>query len=127
MSVYGRNDTIYVDDINANPDFFYYRDMYAVCIVGILLTSLIRGLVIMFTTINASTKLHNMFLHKIIDSPLKFFEVTPSGRIQNVFSRDIDESKLFQVLYIYNVYANHRMSSNLIDFYLQLIIIYPYQ
>jgi len=89
----GSNETVYTDDINANPDFSYYQNVYATCIAGILVTSLIRGLVIMFATIKASTTLHNAFLCKIISSPLKFFETTPSGRIQNVFARDIDESK----------------------------------
>lgn len=47
----------------------------------------------MFATIRASTALHNSFFHKIINSPLQFFETTPSGRIQNIFSRDVDESE----------------------------------
>lgn len=93
MTVSGSNDTVYSENINANPDFSFYRDIYGACIAGILLTSFIRGLVIMFATIKASTTLHNTFLRKIINSPLSFFETTPSGRIQNVFSRDIDESE----------------------------------
>lgn len=93
MTVPESNGTIYSENINANPDFSFYRDVYAACIAGILLTSFIRGLVIVFATIKASTTLHNTFLHKIISSPLSFFETTPSGRIQNVFSRDIDESE----------------------------------
>lgn len=92
VTVPGSNDTMYVEDINANPDFSFYRNIYGACIAAILLTSFIRGLAITFTTIKASTTLHNMFLRKIIGSPLMFFESTPSGRIQNIFSRDIDES-----------------------------------
>lgn len=87
------NDTVYIEDINANPDFSFYRNIYGACIAGILLTSFIRGFAITFTTIKASTTLHNTFLRKIISSPLMFFETTPSGRIQNIFSRDIDESE----------------------------------
>lgn len=97
----GSNDTVYSENINANPDFSFYRNIYGACIAGILLTSFIRGVAIMFTTIKASTTLHNTFFHKIISSPLSFFETTPSGRIQNVFSRDIDESELHNLKHIH--------------------------
>ncbi|KAG5348318.1 MRP5 protein, partial [Acromyrmex charruanus] len=102
----GTNDTVYSEDINANPDFSFYRDIYGACIIGILLTSFLRGLVIMFATIKASTTLHNTFLHKIISSPLSFFETTPSGRIQNVFSRDIDEIDNYLPISIENMVQN---------------------
>ncbi|XP_028048118.1 multidrug resistance-associated protein 5 isoform X5 [Monomorium pharaonis] len=100
------NSTIYSENINANPDFSFYRDVYGACIAGILLTSFIRGLVIMFATIKASTTLHNTFLGKIISSPLSFFETTPSGRIQNVFSRDIDEIDNYLPISIEHIVQN---------------------
>lgn len=100
------NDTIYSENINANPDFPFYRDVYGVCIAGILLTSFLRGFAIMFTTIKASTTLHNTFFYKIISSPLSFFETTPSGRIQNVFSRDIDEIDNYLPISIENMVQN---------------------
>ncbi|EFN65909.1 Sodium leak channel non-selective protein [Camponotus floridanus] len=106
VTVPGSNDTIYVEDINANPDFSFYRNIYSACIAAILLTSFIRGLAIMFTTIKASTTLHNMFLRKIIGSPLIFFESTPSGRIQNIFSRDIDEIDNYLPISIENMVQN---------------------
>ncbi|XP_076687192.1 ATP-binding cassette sub-family C member 5-like isoform X2 [Andrena cerasifolii] len=85
------NETIVSENINDNPDFAYYQQIYAACIGAILLTSLFRGLVITYTTISASTKLHNKVFKKMIESTLTFFETTPSGRIQNIFSRDVDE------------------------------------
>ncbi|XP_011878652.1 PREDICTED: multidrug resistance-associated protein 5-like isoform X1 [Vollenhovia emeryi] len=106
VTVSGSNDTVYSENINANPDFSFYRDIYGACIAGILLTSFIRGLVIMFATIKASTTLHNTFLHKIINSPLSFFETTPSGRIQNVFTRDIDEIDNYLPISIENMVQN---------------------
>ncbi|EGI66812.1 Sodium leak channel non-selective protein [Acromyrmex echinatior] len=106
VTIPGTNDTVYSEDINANPDFPFYRDIYGACIIGILLTSFLRGLVIMFATIKASTTLHNTFLHKIISSPLSFFETTPSGRIQNVFSRDIDEIDNYLPISIENMVQN---------------------
>ncbi|XP_032668813.1 sodium leak channel non-selective protein-like [Odontomachus brunneus] len=100
------NKIIYSENINANPDFLYYQNIYAACIGGILLTSLIRGFVIMFATIKASTTLHNMFFYKLIGAPLKFFETTPSGRIQNVFSRDMDEIDNYLPISIENMVQN---------------------
>ncbi|XP_014480641.1 PREDICTED: multidrug resistance-associated protein 5-like isoform X2 [Dinoponera quadriceps] len=102
----GSNETVYSGNINANPDFSYYKNIYTACIGGILLTSLIRGFVIMFATIRASTTLHNTFLRKLIGSPVKFFETTPSGRIQNVFSRDVDEIDNYLPISIENMVQN---------------------
>ncbi len=45
--------------------------------------------VVFFVT--ASTNLHNTALNCILKCPMKFFDSTPSGRILNRFSRDIDE------------------------------------
>ncbi|XP_043490273.1 multidrug resistance-associated protein 5-like isoform X2 [Polistes fuscatus] len=87
----GSNVTLLSDNIIENPNFTYYRNIYAICIGIIIITSLIRGSVITYATIRASTTIHNKVFKKIIASPLKFFETTPSGRIQNIFSRDIDE------------------------------------
>ncbi|XP_072749399.1 ATP-binding cassette sub-family C member 5-like isoform X2 [Anoplolepis gracilipes] len=106
VTIPGSNETMYVEDIIVNPDFSFYRNVYAACIGGILLTGFIRGLAITFTTIKASTTLHNIFLRKIIGSPLMFFETTPSGRIQNVFSRDIDEIDNYLPISIENMVQN---------------------
>lgn len=90
-TVPGSNVTLLSDNIIENPNFTYYRNIYAICIGIIIITSLIRGSVITYATIRASTTIHNKVFKKIIAAPLKFFETTPSGRIQNIFSRDIDE------------------------------------
>ncbi|XP_076163958.1 ATP-binding cassette sub-family C member 5-like isoform X3 [Ptiloglossa arizonensis] len=85
------NETIVSDNLNDNPDFMFYHNIYGATIGVILLTSLLRGVVITFTTISASTTLHNKVFKKMIESSLTFFETTPSGRLQNIFSRDVDE------------------------------------
>ncbi|XP_043666584.1 multidrug resistance-associated protein 5-like isoform X4 [Vespula pensylvanica] len=90
-TVPGSNGTLLSDNIIDNPNFTYYQNIYATCIGFIIMTSLVRGLVITYATIRASTRVHNSVFKNIITSPLKFFETTPSGRIQNIFSRDIDE------------------------------------
>lgn len=44
--------------------------------------------------LRASSLLHNRLFIKIVDSPMRFFDSTPVGRILNLFSRDLDESML---------------------------------
>ncbi|RWS04189.1 multidrug resistance-associated protein 1-like isoform X4, partial [Dinothrombium tinctorium] len=46
--------------------------------------SLVRG------TLRASTRLHKQMLCRIFRSPMHFFDTTPTGRIVNRFSKDID-------------------------------------
>ncbi|TRY61972.1 hypothetical protein TCAL_10708 [Tigriopus californicus] len=45
---------------------------------------------VMIGTLNAAAKLHSTMLHRILRSPMSFFDTTPLGRILNRFSKDID-------------------------------------
>ncbi|KAK0543049.1 hypothetical protein OC846_006298 [Tilletia horrida] len=40
--------------------------------------------------ISSARKFHDNLFHSVIRSPLQYFEVTPSGRLLNLFSRDIN-------------------------------------
>ncbi|KAF6027753.1 hypothetical protein EB796_013942 [Bugula neritina] len=42
--------------------------------------------------LKASTTLHDQVFEKLMSSPMRFFDVTPSGQILNRFSKDIDEA-----------------------------------
>jgi ATP-binding cassette subfamily C (CFTR/MRP) protein 5 len=85
------NETVISDRINDNPDLNFYMQVYAGSIGLMLLTSLIRGVIFTQVVMLASKRLHNTLLVKIMSSPMKYFETTPIGRIQNIFSRDFDE------------------------------------
>jgi len=41
--------------------------------------------------LKASTTLHDQMCEKLMSTPMRFFDVTPSGQILNRFSKDIDE------------------------------------
>ncbi|XP_026672772.1 sodium leak channel non-selective protein [Ceratina calcarata] len=102
----GTNETVVSDNLNDNPNYHYYQSVYAGCIGIILVTSIFRGLVIMYTTINASTTLHNNVFKKMIESTVTFFETTPIGRIQNIFSRDTDEVDSYIPISVENMVQN---------------------
>lgn len=82
-------------NINDNPNFNYYEIVYASCIFIILLTSLLRAFAITGVTMKAAIALHRQLFQKMIGSSIRFFETTPSGEIQNLFSSDIDVGEFF--------------------------------
>lgn len=84
------NETIKSSNINDNPDFYYYETVYASCILVILFTSMLRAFAITGVTMKAANALHHKLFAKMIGSSIRFFETTPSGEIQNLFSTDID-------------------------------------
>ena len=56
-----------------------------------LIAQMIASMIFTFLFINASTNLHNNVLDSILKCPMKFYDTTPTGRIINRFSRDVDE------------------------------------
>lgn len=51
----------------------------------------VRGVVFYRLAIRASTKLHRDAFRAVLASPISFFETTPTGRLLNRFSSDIDQ------------------------------------
>uniref|UniRef100_A0A1B6LUM9 Multidrug resistance-associated protein 5-like n=1 Tax=Graphocephala atropunctata TaxID=36148 RepID=A0A1B6LUM9_9HEMI len=85
------NVTVFGTSMADNPDFEMYRTVYALTIVAIIATNLVRGFVYARVSLNASKKLHALLFNKVIGTTMQFFETTPLGRIQNLFSKDMDE------------------------------------
>lgn len=87
------NETVISKNINDNPDLDFYMQVYGIIIIVILLTSLLRCVIFTKVTVRASEILHKNMYSKMICSPMRYFETTPLGRIQNLFSRDLDEGE----------------------------------
>ncbi|GFG38298.1 hypothetical protein Cfor_11595 [Coptotermes formosanus] len=109
----GGNATVFVDnqtmpsrDISDNPDFMVYQMVYAIMIAIILGTSLLRGLAFTKVALKASSCLHDRLFSKIMCCPMQFFETTPTGRIQNLFSRDMDEVDVWLPMTVETILQN---------------------
>ncbi|XP_075224809.1 multidrug-Resistance like Protein 1 isoform X1 [Lycorma delicatula] len=67
-----------------------YLGVYAGLGVGQVATVLLGTLAIFVGTLNAASSLHYQITNNIMRVPMSFFDVTPSGRILNRFSKDVD-------------------------------------
>ncbi|KAG8819292.1 hypothetical protein FRC19_009973 [Serendipita sp. 401] len=73
-----------------NSDMGTYLSLYGAAVFLSSLLSLAVGILLSVVIIIRSTKyMHDRVLQALLRSPLSFFEQTPSGRILNVFSRDV--------------------------------------
>lgn len=58
-------------------------------IVGIFTIGILRSISFYSVSIKASQNLHDGMFHGIISAPMRFFDINPSGRILNRFSKDM--------------------------------------
>lgn len=63
----------------------YYSVLFALMTIVVFS----RSLLLYRWSNAASTKMHNTMFTNIVYSPMKFFQINPSGRILNRFSKDI--------------------------------------
>nr|XP_060506804.1 ATP-binding cassette sub-family C member 12 isoform X1 [Panthera onca] len=68
-----------------------YQWVYAGSMVSVLMFSIIKVFTFTKTTLMASCSLHDQVFDKILKSPMSFFDTTPTGRLMNRFSKDMDE------------------------------------
>ncbi|XP_075851725.1 ATP-binding cassette sub-family C member 12 [Microcebus murinus] len=68
-----------------------YQWVYAASMVSMLVFAITKGCTFTKTTLRASSSLHDSVFDKILKSPMSFFDTTPTGRIMNRFSKDMDE------------------------------------
>ncbi|XP_078266352.1 ATP-binding cassette sub-family C member 5-like isoform X2 [Rhinoraja longicauda] len=91
MSLIKENKTYVDQSMKDNPHMHYYAGIYAISMVVILILKAVRGIVFVKGTLRASSSLHDELFRKILRGPMKFFDITPAGRILNRFSKDMDE------------------------------------
>ncbi|CAK6982349.1 multidrug resistance-associated protein 5 isoform X2 [Scomber scombrus] len=91
MTVTGGNSSAVSLSMKDNPMMQQYVAIYASSMGVMLLFKLLRGVAFVKGTLRASSKLHDDLYHKILCCPMSFFDTTPTGRILNRFSKDLDE------------------------------------
>jgi ABC-type multidrug transport system fused ATPase/permease subunit len=69
----------------------YYIGVYAILGVFVVIANQLQTLVYLLGSLWASKKIHAELLTAILYSPLRFFEITPIGRVLNRFSKDIGQ------------------------------------
>ncbi|XP_071951643.1 ATP-binding cassette sub-family C member 5-like isoform X2 [Antedon mediterranea] len=77
--------------ITDNPEISFYQTVYGMTVVVYILFTILRSTFFAKVTLQASSKLHDSMFGKVIVATMSFFETTPSGRILNRFSKDMDE------------------------------------
>ncbi|XP_068243109.1 ATP-binding cassette sub-family C member 5-like isoform X2 [Palaemon carinicauda] len=80
-----------IGSVTDHPDLWMYQLVYIMSFVMLLITGVIKGTGVTFRVLSGSSRLHHDMFWSIIRSPISFFDTTPSGRIINRFSRDLDE------------------------------------
>ncbi|XP_064638747.1 ATP-binding cassette sub-family C member 5-like isoform X2 [Lineus longissimus] len=86
------NVTYISDNISDNPQMYFYNSVHGAILIAILITTCIRSLLLMKCTLHASNTLHDLLFVKVLRSPMSFFDMTPTGRVLNRFSKDIDDT-----------------------------------
>ncbi|XP_050696667.1 ATP-binding cassette sub-family C member 5-like isoform X1 [Eriocheir sinensis] len=74
-----------------NPALWFYQLVYCLSFILLLITGVVKGIGVTFRVLAGASKLHNHMFISILRSPMSFFDTTPTGRILNRFSRDLDE------------------------------------
>ncbi|CAO2610760.1 ATP-binding cassette sub-family C member 12 [Lemmus lemmus] len=80
-----------VDQTLQDTEHHMYQLVYIASMVSVLAFGIIKGFTFTNTTLMASSSLHNRVFNKIVRSPMSFFDTTPTGRLMNRFSKDMDE------------------------------------
>ncbi|XP_054162747.1 ATP-binding cassette sub-family C member 3-like [Oppia nitens] len=96
--------------------------------IGIIETifSLSSHLLISLSCIRAAKLLHNKMLFRILRAPMAFFDTTPTGRILNRFSKDVDTADmnlLFNIRMIFNTFFRTVVSFILISLESPIILV----
>jgi ABC-type multidrug transport system fused ATPase/permease subunit len=84
-------------------DAMYYISIYGLFGLAVITAVNLQTLIYLFGSLVASRRMHNTLLNNILGAPLRFFEVTPIGRILNRFSKDIQDidSMVIEAIYYF--------------------------
>ena len=67
----------------------YHLMIYGIVILSLVIGASIHAAQFFLICMKSSKNLHNQMFHKLLNAQPRFFDVNPSGRILNRFSKDI--------------------------------------
>ncbi|KAJ3333133.1 hypothetical protein HDU76_011210 [Blyttiomyces sp. JEL0837] len=73
----------------------FYLTMYALVGLGSLFAGVFRFGTFLMVRIRAARNIHRRLVHRMLRAPLRYFEVTPIGRILNRFTSDLGGIDMF--------------------------------
>ena len=82
-------------NIADNPDRWFYQLIHGLSLIFMILVGVIKGYSLALALLKGASNLHERMLTSVMRCPMSFFDSTPSGRVLNRFSKDMDESKDF--------------------------------
>lgn len=74
-----------------SPVTGFYAAVYLVALVVLTISGLFKACVFVKVSLTAATRLHDRMFQAVIHGATSFFDSTPTGRILNRFSKDMDE------------------------------------
>ncbi|CAE7221585.1 unnamed protein product [Rhizoctonia solani] len=74
---------------SASSDPYFYVGVYAVIVFAAAVMATVNSTVQFTASLRASKHLFNELLRTIVYAPIRYFDVTPAGRILNRFGRDV--------------------------------------
>ncbi|XP_034018685.1 ATP-binding cassette sub-family C member 11-like [Thalassophryne amazonica] len=75
-------------NVTLNPNLHYYQWVCGVLLAVMMALTIIKSICFVKMAMRAATTLHNNLLSKVMESPMSYFDTTPTGQIINCFSRD---------------------------------------
>lgn len=69
--------------------------MYVLSSLAFFIGILVKTYLVVHFTLKASSQLHDKVFHKVSRATMAFFDTTPTGRILNRFSKDLDELDIY--------------------------------
>ncbi|KAI1286986.1 Multidrug resistance-associated protein 1 [Halotydeus destructor] len=85
-------DAVYPERANDMNLKYFHISVYGLMGLGQAVTLFIGSLLLFYAALKASKILHDRMLDCVFRAPISFFDKTPSGRILNRFTKDIDNT-----------------------------------
>ncbi|XP_071507088.1 ATP-binding cassette sub-family C member 5-like [Diadema antillarum] len=106
-----------------DPQLGFYMGVYGGSLLFIFVLALLKSVLYVKLTLKASSTMHNTLLRKVMRSPMSFFDTTPTGRILNRFSKDMDE---LDVLLPINLELTLMSMSLILSAMIMISVVFPY-